>query len=62
MTKSSVPRFSKYGVFQESGIYRRKISEKRGIFIVGMSIENCKKAHKFWAFEAMPFLAYEVCL
>jgi hypothetical protein len=33
MTKSSVLRFSKYGVFQERGIYRRKIREKQAVFI-----------------------------
>ena len=59
MTKSSVLRFSKYGVFQERGIYRRKIREKRGVFIERKSIANREKARKCWAFEAMPFLAYE---
>jgi len=59
MTKSSVLRFSKYGVFQERGIYRRKIREKRGVFIERKSIANSKKARKCWAFEAMPFLAYK---
>jgi hypothetical protein len=59
MTKSSVLRFSKYGVFQERGIYRRKIREKRGVFIERKSIANSKKACKCWAFEAMLFLAYE---
>ena len=59
MTKSSVLRFSKYGVFQEGGIYRRKIREKRGVFIERKSIANSKKARKCWAFEAMPSRAYE---
>ena len=59
MTKSSVLRFSKYGVFQERGIYRRKIREKRGVFTERKSIAKTKKARKCWAFEAMPFLAYE---
>jgi hypothetical protein len=44
MTKSSVLRFSKYGVFQERGIYRRKIREKLGVFIERKSIANSKKA------------------
>jgi hypothetical protein len=59
MTKSSVLRFSKYGVFQERGIYRRKIREKQGVFIERKSIANSKKARKCWAFEAMPSRAYE---
>ena len=59
MTKSSVLRFSKYGVFQERGIYRRKIREKWGISIESKSIANSKKARKHWAFEAMPSGAYE---
>ncbi|HAQ50222.1 MAG TPA: hypothetical protein DCR13_01595, partial [Gammaproteobacteria bacterium] len=59
MTKSSVLRFSKYGVFQESGIYRRKIREKRGVFIERMSIAHSKKARNCWAFEAIPSRAYE---
>ena len=59
MTKSSVLRFSKYGVFQERGKYRRKIREKQGVFIEGKSIANSEKARKCWAFEIMPFLAYE---
>ncbi len=59
MTKSSVLRFSKYGVFQERGIYRRKIREKRGVFIERESIANSKKARKCWAFQAMPSGAYE---
>jgi hypothetical protein len=59
MTKSSVLRFSKYGFFQERGIYRRKIREKQGVFIERKSIANSKKARKCWAFEAMPSRAYE---
>ena len=59
MTKSSVLRFSKYGVFQERGIYRRKVREKRGVFIERKSIANSEKARKCWAFEAMPSGAYE---
>ena len=59
MTKSSVLRFSKYGVFQERGIYRRKIREKQGVFIERKSIANSEKARKCWAFEAMPSQAYE---
>ena len=59
MTKSSVLRFSKYGVFQESGIYRRKIREKRAVFIEKKSIANSEKARKCWAFKAMPSGAYE---
>ena len=59
MTKSSVLRFSKYGIFQERGIYRRKIREKRGVFIERKSIANSKKARKCWAFGAMPSGAYE---
>ena len=59
MTKTSVLRFSKYGGFQERGIYRRKIREKLGVFIERKSIANSKKARKCWAFEAMPSRAYE---
>ena len=59
MTKSSVLRFSKYGVFQERSIYRRKIREKRGVFIERKSIANREKARKCWAFKAMPPGAYE---
>ena len=59
MTKSSVLRFSKYGVFQERSIYRRKIREKRGVFIERKSIANSEKARKCWAFEAIPSGAYE---
>ena len=59
MTKNSVLRFSKYGVFQERGMYRRKIREKRGVFIERKSIANSEKARKCWAFEAMPSQAYE---
>jgi len=59
MTKSSVLRFSKYGVFQERGIYRRKTREKWGVFLERKSIANSKKSRKCWAFEAMPFLAYK---
>ena len=40
-------------------IYRRKIREKRGVFIERKSIANSKKARKCWAFEAMPSRAYE---
>ena len=59
MPKSSVLRFSKCGVFQERGTYRRKIREKRGVFIESKSIANSEKASKWWAFEAMPYRAYE---
>ena len=59
MTKSSVLRFSRYGVFQERSIYRRKIREKRAVFIERKSIANSEKAGKCRAFEAMLFLAYE---
>jgi hypothetical protein len=59
MTKSSVLRFSRYGVFQERGIYRRKIREKRAAFRERKSIANSKKARKCWAIEAMPSRAYE---
>ena len=59
MTKNTVLRFSKYGVFQEKGIYRRKFREKRGVFIERKSIANSKKARKCWAFEAMTSRAYE---
>ncbi len=59
MTKSSVLHFSKYGVFQERGIYRRKIREKRGVFIERKLIANSEKARKCWAFEVMLSRAYE---
>ena len=59
MTKSSVLHFSKYGVFQERGIYRRKVRGKRGVFIERKSIANSEKAQHLRAFEAMPSGAYE---
>ena len=37
----------------------RKIREKRGVFIERKSIANSKKARKCWAFEAVPYRAYE---
>ena len=40
-------------------MYRRKIREKRGVFIERKSIANSEKARKCWAFEAMPSRAYE---
>ena len=43
MTKSAVLRFSNYGVFQERGVYRKKIREKGGVFIERKSIENNEK-------------------
>ncbi|MBF12770.1 MAG: hypothetical protein CMF46_00140 [Legionellales bacterium] len=43
MTKSSVLRFSKSGVFQERGIYSRKIREK-GVFLErGSQLKTAKK-------------------
>ena len=44
------------------GIYRRKIREKRGVFIEAKSVVNSKKARKYWAFEAMPYETYERCI
>ena len=40
-------------------LYRRKIREKWAVFIESKSIANNKKNRKCWAFEAMPFRAYE---
>jgi len=45
--------------FQE-GAFRRKIREKRDVFIERKSIATRKKASKRWTFEVVPFLAYGI--
>ena len=59
MTKSAVLHFSKYGVFQERVIYRKKVREKLGVFIERKSVAKTKKARKCWAFHVRHQTKYE---
>ena len=43
VTKISVLRFSEYGVFQERGIFRRKIRKILGVFIERNQLQIAKK-------------------
>ena len=57
--KTRLMRFEEvYGHWQR-GIYRRKIREKRGVFIERKSIENREKARKCWAFHVRHQTKYE---